>query len=149
MHGLIPRLAPLSLDTFGLTATLENLVRDWQRRHPSVALALNHDLPPDLAPDVTLDDLPRRSGRGHQCVAPRAGRARAISKSARDSRDISITVTDDGIGLARGMVAARSLRPAGTRKTACVQLGGYVRCRQSATGGVRLSADIPRATVTA
>src|SRR6202044_1830129 len=37
MHGLIPRLAPLSLDTLGLTATLENLVQDWQRRHPSVA----------------------------------------------------------------------------------------------------------------
>ena len=36
MHGLIPRLAPLSLDTLGLAATLENLVRDWQRRHPAV-----------------------------------------------------------------------------------------------------------------
>ena len=38
MHGLIPRLAPLSLDTLGLAATLESLVRDWQRRHPSIAL---------------------------------------------------------------------------------------------------------------
>ena len=31
---------PLSLDTLGLADTLENLVRDWQRRHPAVALSL-------------------------------------------------------------------------------------------------------------
>src|SRR6202171_1192915 len=44
MHGLIPRLMPLSLDTLGLTDTLENLVRDWQRRNPSIRLSLQHDL---------------------------------------------------------------------------------------------------------
>src|ERR1700719_2532168 len=38
MHGLIPRLMPLSLDTLGLADTLENLARDWPRRHPSIPL---------------------------------------------------------------------------------------------------------------
>src|SRR6185436_5613670 len=40
MHGLIPRLVPLSLDTLGLAETLESLVEDWQRRTPSIALLL-------------------------------------------------------------------------------------------------------------
>jgi len=54
MHGLIPRLMPVSLDTLGLAETLENLVRDWQRRNPGVTLSLRHDLPSDLGPSVTL-----------------------------------------------------------------------------------------------
>ena len=54
MHGLIPRLMPVSLDTLGLAETLENLVRDWQRRNPAITLSLRHDLPSDLGPSVTL-----------------------------------------------------------------------------------------------
>src|SRR6202022_829788 len=34
MHGLIPRLAPLSLDTLGLAESLQSLVRDWRAPHP-------------------------------------------------------------------------------------------------------------------
>ena len=49
MHGLIPRLAPLSLDSLGLAATLESLVRDWQRRHPAIALSLRQQLPSEIS----------------------------------------------------------------------------------------------------
>lgn len=45
MRGLIPRLAPLSLDTIGLAAALESLVREVQRRHPQPVLTLRHELP--------------------------------------------------------------------------------------------------------
>src|SRR6202042_158486 len=48
MHSLIPRLAPLSLDALGLSATLENLVRAWQRRHVAVTIAFDDNLPADL-----------------------------------------------------------------------------------------------------
>src|SRR6202050_2759593 len=54
MHGLIPRLAPLSPDTLGLAATLESLVRDWQTRHPAPRLSLRPQLPADLGASVTL-----------------------------------------------------------------------------------------------
>ena len=54
MHSLIPRLAPLSLDALGLSATLENLVRDWQRRHVAVTIDLVHKLPSDLGSSVAL-----------------------------------------------------------------------------------------------
>src|SRR5580658_814300 len=54
MHSLIPRLAPLSLDTLGLSATMDNLVRDWRRRHPAISIDLEQRLPQDLGPSVTL-----------------------------------------------------------------------------------------------
>ena len=46
-------MAP-SLDTIGLGETLENLVKDWQRRYPTVVLTVRHDLPADLGASVTL-----------------------------------------------------------------------------------------------
>ena len=54
MHGLIPRLMPMSLDTLGLADTLENLVRDWQRRNPSVKLSCGTIWHAELGPSVTL-----------------------------------------------------------------------------------------------
>ena len=54
MHGLIPRLVPLSLDTLGLADTLENLVRDWQRRYPAVQLSARNDRTAVLGPTMTL-----------------------------------------------------------------------------------------------
>src|SRR3954471_17347169 len=50
MHGLIPRLTPLSLDTIGLAATLESLVRDWQRRYPAIRLSVKQDVQAELGP---------------------------------------------------------------------------------------------------
>src|SRR5262245_5510618 len=54
MHGLIPRLAPLSLDSLGLAASLDGLVRDSQRRYPLVEFSARHDLAAELGPSVTL-----------------------------------------------------------------------------------------------
>ena len=76
MHGLIPRLAPLSLDTLGLAAALESLVRDWQQRHPAAA--------PVAAPRAARRSgrqrharrLPRGAGGAGQRAAPRARAAR-------------------------------------------------------------------------
>ncbi len=75
MHGLIPRLAPLSLDTLGLAATLESLVRDWQRRHPSVALSLAPGNAHRTGAERRAGDLPRGPGGTDQRPASRAGLA--------------------------------------------------------------------------
>ena len=76
MHGLIPRLMPLSLDTLGLADTLENLVRDWQRRNPTVKLSVQQDLSARAGSERDACNLPRRAGRPDQCAAACAGLAR-------------------------------------------------------------------------
>ena len=81
MHSLIPRLAPLSLDALGLSATLENLVRDWQRRH----LGGDHRSRAQAAARPRLERgarrLPRGPGGLDQRAAPRAGLADQRSSS--------------------------------------------------------------------
>ena len=141
MHGLIPRLAPLSLDTFGLTATLENLTRDWQRRYPAVTISLNHDLPPDLGPSITLA-IYRVVQEGVINALRHAAPTRVDVAVDSDERRIRVTVTDDGSGLALPWAKPGhfGLRGLTDRVT---QLGGTFEIGNGPGGGARLAADIP------
>jgi len=141
MHGLIPRLAPLSLDTLGLAATLEGLVRDWQRRHPSIALSLHLELSIELGPSIALAVY--RVVQEGLINALRHARASRVDIAVRcDARRILATVTDDGVGL-----PADWTRPGhfGLRGLAerVRQLGGTFDISDHEGRGVRLCADIP------
>jgi two-component system sensor histidine kinase UhpB len=142
MHGLIPRLAPLSLDTLGLAATLESLVRDWQRRHPSIALSLRHELPMDLGPSVTLA-VYRVVQEGLINALRHAQASRVDITVQCDGGRIAATVIDDGVGLAADWAA----RPGhfGLRGLAdrVQQLGGTFTIGNQNGRGVSLVADIP------
>jgi two-component system sensor histidine kinase UhpB len=144
MHSLIPRLAPLSLDTLGLCATLENLVRDWQRRHPTTVIELTHRLPPDLGPSVTLAIY--RVVQEGLINALRHARASHIAITVNgDAQRLHVSVTDDGIGLPEDW----SSRPGhfGLRGLTdrIAQLDGVFRVANQGGGGVLLSAEIPLA----
>ena len=141
MHGLIPRLTPLSLDSLGLAATLESLVRDSQRRHPSIALSLRRQLHDDLGPSVTLA-VYRVVQEGLINALRHAQASRVDIVLEGDGRRIIATVTDDGVGL-----SADWARPGhfGLRGLAdrVQQLGGMFNIGSHEGRGVRLTADIP------
>jgi two-component system, NarL family, sensor histidine kinase UhpB len=141
MHGLIPRLTPLSLDTLGLADTLESLVRDWQRRHPSIVLSLRQQLTQDLGPSVTLA-IYRVVQEGLINALRHAQASRVDSVVDCDPQRILVTVTDDGRGLSEEW-----LRPGhfGLRglKDRVQQLRGVFSVGAAAGRGVRLSAEIP------
>jgi two-component system sensor histidine kinase UhpB len=141
MHGLIPRLIPLSLDTLGLAATLESLVRDWQRRHPSIALSLRQELPIELGPSITLA-IYRVVQEGLINALRHAQAARVDIVVICNDQGIVATVIDDGIGL-----GADWARPGhfGLRGLAerVRQLGGTFDIGRQDGRGVRLTADIP------
>jgi two-component system sensor histidine kinase UhpB len=141
MHGLIPRLAPLSLDTLGLAATLESLVRDSQKRHPSIALSLHQELPTELGPSITLAIY--RVVQEGLINALRHAQASHVDITVQTAaRRIIATVTDDGVGL-----SAEWSRPGhfGLRGLAdrVQQLGGMFDIGTHEGRGVRLTADIP------
>jgi two-component system sensor histidine kinase UhpB len=141
MHGLIPRLSPLSLDTLGLAATLESLVRDWQRRHPSVAMSLRHELPIDLGPSVALAIY--RVVQEGLINALRHAQASRIDIDLRcDAARVLVTVSDDGVGLPADWARPGhfGLRGMGDRVR---QLGGTLDIGTHEGRGVRLAADIP------
>ncbi len=147
MHGLIPRLAPLSLDTVGLTATLKNLTRDWRRRYPAMSLSLHLELPPELAPDVTLAVY--RVVQEGVTNALRHAHASRIDVDVRGvavpgaADAIRVTVADDGLGLPPdwskpGHFGLRGLTDR------VQQVGGTFHIGNHAGGGAELTAMIPR-----
>jgi two-component system sensor histidine kinase UhpB len=143
MHGLIPRLMPVSLDTLGLAETLENLVRDWQRRNPKIKLILRHELPSDLGPSVTLAAY-RVVQEGLINALRHAGATHIeINLESDSATRMLIKVTDDGVGLHEswatrpGHFGLRGLRER------VEHLGGQFTVANRAPSGVSLTAEIP------
>jgi len=141
MHGLIPRLMPLSLDTLGLADTLENLVRDWQRRNPSVKLAVRHDLAAQLGPSITLAIY--RVVQEGLINALRHAQASHVDIAVNsDGRRIVVTVADDGIGMPATEVPPGHFGLRGLAER-IARLGGVFNVSRREPHGVCLIAEIP------
>ncbi len=142
MHGLIPRLTPLSLDSLGLAATLQNLVAETRRRHPAVAVELANTLAAELGPSVTLA-LYRFVQEALMNALRHAQPARVDIDLRGDAERIRVSVTDDGVGLPGdwqrpGHFGLRGLRDR------VDQLGGTFEIGAGPGGrGVCVAAEIP------
>jgi two-component system sensor histidine kinase UhpB len=141
MHGLIPRLTPLSLDTLGLANTLDNLVKDWQRRYPGTTLSLRHNFTADLGPSVALT-IYRVVQEGLINALRHAQASRIETSVESDAKSIVVTLVDDGVGL-----PADWARPGhfGLRGLAerVERLRGTFTVSNSVNRGVTLRAEIP------
>ena len=141
MHGLIPRLTPLSLDTLGLANTLDNLFKDWQRRNPTTALSLRQNFSADLGPSVALA-IYRVVQEGLINALRHAQASRIETSVESDAKSIVVTLADDGVGL-----PADWSRPGhfGLRGLAerVERLGGTFTVSNSPNSGVKLRAEIP------
>jgi two-component system, NarL family, sensor histidine kinase UhpB len=150
MHGLIPRLMPVSLDTLGLAETLENLVRDWQRRNPATILTLRHDLPSDLGPSVTLAAY--RVVQEGLINALRHSQAQHIDITLQshsgegegeNPQHMIVTVNDDGVGLPAGSWSRPGHFGLRGLTERVEHLGGRLEVRDREPHGVCLTAEIP------
>lgn len=144
MHGLIPRLEPLTLDTLGLGETLENLVRDWQRRCPEIALSVHYDIRFDLGHSVTLTIY--RIVQEGLINALRHAQPTCVEVTVTAAGEgIVVEVADDGTGLSEdwarpGRFGLRGLAERVER------LNGHFEVRDRPTGGVLVRAEIPLTT---
>lgn len=141
MHGLIPRLVPLSLDSLGLADTLENLVRDWRRRYPSVQLSWRGEVAAVLGPTVTLT-LYRVAQEG-LINALRHGQPSSVEIELQSNEgNIVLTVTDDGSGLPQDWSRPGHFGLRGLAERVR-NLGGTFTVGNRQPHGVRLTAQIP------
>ena len=144
MHGIIPRLAPLVLDSLGLGEALTDLVERTRRSQPGVAV----DLQLDLGDAALLGDVALALYRGAQegvTNALRHGHARQIGIALqRDGDSARLTVTDDGQGLPADAPPAghHGLRWLAERSEG---LGGSFSVRNRAPAGVELQMRLPLA----
>ena len=99
MHGLIPRLTPLVLDSFGLTEALNDLAERTRRSHPAVHVGLQVELGDTrLAGDVALA-LYRAAQEGIT-NALRHGQAKVLKLALHAAPEgLTLDVVDDGQGL--------------------------------------------------
>jgi two-component system sensor histidine kinase UhpB len=147
MHGLIPRLAPMLLDSFGLAEALDDLVERTRRSRPgALQIALQVELNgAELSADVALA-LYRAAQEGIT-NALRHGEARRIEVRLEAAADahVRLDVVDDGRGLAEGALAQRSghhgLRWLAERVHG---LGGTFSIEPALPQGVRLGVSVPQ-----
>lgn len=142
MHGLIPRLLPVTLDNLGLAATLENLVSNWRRRYPTVVVTLHQELPTDLGPSVTLAAY--RVVQEGLINALRHAQPRHVDiEVLARSFEITMTVADDGVGLPQDWARPGHFGLRGLIERVCC-LGGSLTL-EARTPGTLLTARIPLA----
>jgi len=142
MHGIIPRLAPLVLDNFGLTDALADLVERTRRSHAGVQIDLAVELgDAGLAPDAALA-LYRGAQEGVTNALRHGHAARVQVELRRDGEVAALTVADDGDGLPPQMPPGghHGLRWLAERAEG---LGGSFRIGPRAPRGVLLEVRLP------
>jgi two-component system sensor histidine kinase UhpB len=141
MHGLIPRLTPLSFDSTGLAQALETLVRDWQSRHASPRVTLTHDLDAPLGASATLAAY--RVVQEALVNAVRHAQATQVSIDVRVSgARLRVAVSDDGTGLPPDWASPGHFGLRGLAERV-ERLGGAFSVKNLAPHGVGVSAEIP------
>jgi two-component system sensor histidine kinase UhpB len=98
MHGLIPRLAPFTLDTLGLAETLEGFIKQWQGRHPAIRFSLHQELPAELGNSISIAIY--RVVQEAVINAVRHGNPTSIEVEITCSDSTArVRITDNGAGL--------------------------------------------------
>jgi two-component system sensor histidine kinase UhpB len=141
MHGLIPRLAPLALDTLSLAETLEGFVNEWRRRHSALSFALHHELSAEISASVSLA-IYRIVQEGVTNAVRHAQPSQVDIQVRAENDHVVVKVEDDGVGLPadwskRGHFGLRGLRER------VAKLEGKFEISNRVGGGVALHADIP------
>lgn len=142
MHGMIPRLAPMALDTLGLGDALGDLMDRLRASHPEVHFELQlRELPEHLGGVTALAAYRAvQEGITNALRHGRAGRI-AVTAGTADGR-LALAVRDDGAGLPADWRSSGhfGLRWLSERMEA---LGGRFTIANRDGGGVELRAEIP------
>ena len=143
MHGLIPRLAPLVLDHFGLADALNDLAARTRQAHAGVQVDVDVALADaQLGSDAALA-LYRAAQEGIT-NALRHGHARHLRLALRVHGDaLHFELLDDGDGLAADSLQRPGHHGLGWLRERIESLGGTVTLQATQPRGVRLRADVP------
>ena len=141
MHGLIPRLAPLNLDTLGLAETIEGFIKQWQGRNPAIHFSFRHDLTMDLGTSITMAIY--RVVQEGVINAVRHAQPTSISVEVIGSATgVRVRVIDDGVGLTQEWSRPGHFGLRGLQERLAM-LGGLLTIEAHDPHGVELTAEIP------
>ncbi len=142
MHSLIPRLAPISLDTLGLAETVQGLVEEWRKRQPSIQFTLHQTLPQQLGSSLALTIY--RVVQEALINAVRHAHASIVSIDIETRADaVLVRITDDGIGLPPDWSRPGSFGLRGLRERVAALNGRLRVANREGERGVEVRAEIP------
>jgi two-component system sensor histidine kinase UhpB len=142
MHELIPRLRPLTLDTFELAEAVAERTAEWRRLHPEIVFALEVGaLPEQLGESYTLAAY--RIVQEAVTNALRHADARHVAiRIGADAQALAIEIVDDGRGLPQDWQRPGRFGVRGMQERARA-LGGEVAVANRPEGGTRVEARLP------
>ncbi|MEJ8838315.1 ATP-binding protein [Ramlibacter sp. AN1133] len=142
MHRMIPRLAPMELETLGLAEAIGELLERSRAAHPAVAIEQDlRELPAGLSPAATLAAY-RIVQEGLTNALQHASARRVRVQVAREDDALVLRVLDDGVGPPEDWSRPGhfGLRWLGERADA---LGGELDLAARPEGGTELRARLP------
>jgi two-component system, NarL family, sensor histidine kinase UhpB len=143
MHGIIPRLTPLVLDSFGLREALHDLLERTRRSQPEVAIALHADTAALALPAEVALTLYRAAQEG-LTNALRHGQARQVRLDVTsDAATVRLSLRDDGIGLPASGAARAGHYGLRWLAERVESLNGVLRIEALVPHGVLLDVAIP------
>ncbi|WP_457334500.1 histidine kinase [Rhizobacter sp. P5_C2] len=143
MHGIIPRLTPLVLDTFGLAEALADLAERTRRSHPGAQIALQADMAGVLLGSEAALALYRAAQEG-LTNALRHGRAQRVDVRLQATADgIVLELVDDGVGLAADWADKKGHHGLRWLAERVQGLGGSFELLPHSPQGVRLAVRLP------
>jgi two-component system, NarL family, sensor histidine kinase UhpB len=147
MHGLIPRLTPLVLDSFGLGAALQDLAERTRRSQPDAMLDLRFDLAGQrLSPDAALA-LYRAAQEGIT-NALRHGQAHRLQMTVSGTAEgVVLSLQDDGSGLPPDWQQRPGHHGLRWLQERVAGQGGSLLVQSGSEGGVLLRVTLPPAAV--
>jgi two-component system sensor histidine kinase UhpB len=142
MHGLIPRLRPLTLDSLGLADALRDLAEQWTSRHPQIAVRLElGELPESAGPTMKLAVY--RMVQEALANAVVHGQPSLLEiEAGRRGDALEVCVRDNGSGLPPDWDRPGRFGLKGMRER-IEALGGTLRVAGRAERGVEVIARIP------
>ena len=149
MHGIIPRLRPLVLDSFGLADALDDLADRSRRAHPGLKLDLSVTLgDATLNPEASLA-LYRAAQEGitNALRHGQAGHVRVVL--AASATEFALTLTDDGRGLPPEGIARPGHFGLAWLAERVEGLGGRFEVANAQPRGVRMHIHLPMTAIAA
>ncbi len=144
VHGIIPRLRPLALDSFGLVDALEDLLGDWRRQHPEVHFSLQAPELPESLDDTRSTAIYRIVQEAVTNALRHAGASRIDIHLRREPAMLFVRIDDNGRGLVDGWQAPGHYGVIGMRERA-MALNGTLELKAREGAGLSVIARIPLA----
>ncbi len=145
MHGMIPRLAPLVLDSFGLAEALTDLAERTRRGHPALQIDVDLQLGPAALGAEAALTLYRAAQEGLTNAIRHGEAGRVQLRVAAGSGAVQLTLTDDGRGLPAEGVARAGHYGLRWLDERVQRLGGRLQVGPAQPRGVALQVRLPLA----